>query len=100
MKLPIKIDKYGSCIDADGETLTVKGMALSCGPSNPQAEANTAYIINAVNNHAALVEALEEIVSWHWDGLRVMPGHVDWVAALEDIERASKALAAAKGGSQ
>lgn len=45
----------------DGETVRVKGFALSSGKGT---EANTALIVRAVNAHTLLVDALTEVNDW------------------------------------
>lgn len=106
MKLPITLKmsplEYGtadniSIIGRDGAHL-IDGCGCCGSPFTDDAEGLEA-IVNAVNTHARLVEALEEVDSWDWEGLRANPWHVDWRSALEDIKRAGDALAAAKGGS-
>ncbi len=42
----------------DGKIISLVGFALAGGTDTEEAEANAAYIVKAVNSHAAMVEAL------------------------------------------
>ena len=94
LKLPMGIQSTGEPMGREYLTSSDGGMVATA-----YSHSEAAYIVNAVNTHEALVEALEAVASWDWSALRNAPGHTDWDYALKDMERAAKALAAAKGGS-
>jgi hypothetical protein len=48
-------NKYGEPVGPDGDNIRAKGLALT---NSDEAQANTAFIVKAVNSHDALVEAL------------------------------------------
>lgn len=60
-KLPWTPNKYGELRDANGDSVIVWGLGLMYGQRSPNTEANSAFIIEAVNSHAALVARVEKL---------------------------------------
>lgn len=61
---PWKQDKWSAIKTPDGETLLVVGVAMPSGthPKADEAEANTAFIVRAVNSHDALLAACKSLM--------------------------------------
>lgn len=80
----------------------VEGKLPSWKPYKPdyeEREANAAFIVKAVNNHEALVKALQDIIDENDEFRKGMPA--DWEGdPLEDACDAAKVVLAAVGGSR
>jgi len=55
-KTPWSVGEFGKVYDAAGHHITLGGFRLATGGWNGEPEATDAFIIEAVNSHAALLE--------------------------------------------
>lgn len=59
-----KRGRYGEVVDDSGKTVLLTGIAMPCGPRNPEAERNTEDMLTAIRYHDRLVEALEAAMDY------------------------------------
>ena len=94
-KRPWKRDKYGYMTADGGNLYVAHGVTVPNGEHHPryaEAFANEELILKAVNNHDALVEALDNFVTWidspdiEWGGVPETPELVALRAALEQVK--------------
>lgn len=88
--MPWKRDKYGTVVDANGETVVLAGFALNTGHRSEVAEANTDFAFRACVAHDDLVKALEAAVA------RLGFAN-NFIGCEDEIDQAQAALAKAKG---
>tara|TARA_R100000152_G_C6635785_1_gene81961 strand:+ start:124 stop:423 length:300 start_codon:yes stop_codon:yes gene_type:complete len=94
-KRPWKRDKYGYMTADGGNLYVAHGVTVPNGEHHPryaEAFANEELILKAVNSHDALVEALDNFVTWidspdiEWGGVPETPELVALRAALEQVK--------------
>lgn len=93
--LPWKKDRYGNFTDATGRRIVLTGVCIASGytPSDSPAYADADMVFRAVNSHAQLVAALNNLVNTVRDAHRDAFKIGEWAVVAE----ARAALAAAKG---
>ena len=60
---PWKVKRVGVISDREGDVIATLGFMVQAGEHDPD-EANTRFIVLAVNAHSALVEALEDLARY------------------------------------
>ena len=93
--LPWKINRIAStCIESEKGRVIAScgGHQQHPGNSSPENQANTEFIVRAVNNHGMLMEALEEV----YDRLEMIASEEDSEQWDDALNLAKQALAKAK----
>jgi len=102
---PWRLDHWGNVVDGQGPVL-FSGMTLTGGhhPAQSEADHNRDLVVRAVNSHAALVDALEQFMTWLDKGVLIRDitkdAQSDWAIRMmhfvNDLNKAKAALNLAK----